>query len=145
MLGCWLVALCVVSAARYDWFAVCICGAIAIVCSVFYAWEIMVIGYSKTDFELGLTTMSLYCHSPNQRLCPSFDVELRQIDRITSDSDGAVHLVTSTGAEIKLSLARNFGAPVGCFVQDIASQNPLVRLELGESGSWQKQAIQTKS
>ena len=68
-----------------------------------------------------------------------------QIDRITSDSDGAVHLVTSTGAEIKLSLARNFGVPVGCFVQDIASQDPLVRLELGESGCWQKQAIQTKS
>ena len=33
MLGCWLVALCVVSVDRYDWFAVCICGAIAIACS----------------------------------------------------------------------------------------------------------------
>lgn len=41
--------------------------------------------------------------------------------------------------------ARNFDAPGRSFVQDIASQNPLVRLELGESGNKQKQAMWTKA
>jgi hypothetical protein len=135
MLGCWLVALCVISATRYNWFAVCICGAIAIACSLFYAWEIMVVCYSKTGFELVLTPLRLICHSPNQRLCPSFDVELREIDKIIADSDGSASLVTLAGAEIKLSLARNFGVPVRVFVQDIAIQNPHVRLEFSESCS----------
>jgi hypothetical protein len=129
MLGCWLVACFVVSASRYDAFAASFCVAIAIACSVLYAWRIFAICRNTTDFELVLTTTKIFCHSPDQQLCPDFDVELKNIDKVTTDSDGWANLVTSTGAEIKLSRARSFGAPVKRFAQDIASQSPHVSLE----------------
>lgn len=128
-LGCWLVAFFVVSASRYDAFATLLCGALVIACTAFYGCGIYASCHNKTDFELVLTTTRIFCHSPNQRLCPDFDVELKDIDKVTTDSDGWANLVTSTGAEIKLSLARHFGAPVRRFAQDIASQSPHVRLE----------------
>lgn len=129
MLGCWLLAFLVVSASRYDALATLICGAIAIACTVAYARGIYVTCRHRKDFELVLTTSRVFCHSPDQRLCPDFDVALKDIDKVTTDSDGWADLVTSTGAEIKLSLARNFGAPVRRFAQDIASRNPHVSLE----------------
>lgn len=129
MLGCWLVAFLVVSASRYDALATSICVALALACSVAYARGICATCRHRTDFELVLTTSRIFCHSPDQRLCPDFDVELKDIDKVTTDSDAWANLVTSTGAEIKLSLARNFGAPVRHFAQDIASQSPKVSLE----------------
>ncbi len=129
ILGCLLVAFFVVSASRYDASATLICSAIAVACAVFYAWDIVVLTRNKADFELVLTTSRLLCHSPNQRLCPDFDVELTEIDRVACDSNGDIKLVTSTASEIDLSLARNFGAPVRLFVQDIARQNPDVIVE----------------
>ena len=129
LLGCWLVAFFVVTASRYDAFATLFCGTIAIVCTALYAWGIYTICHNRTDFELVLTTTRIFCHSPSQQLCPDFDVELQDIDKITTDSDGWANLVTSTGAEIKLSLARNFGAPVRGFAKDITSHSPHVRLE----------------
>jgi hypothetical protein len=129
MLGCWLVACFVVSASRYDAFATLFCVAIAIACSVFYTWKIFSICRNKTDFELVLTTTRIFCHSPDQQLCPDFDVELKNIDKVTTYSDGWDNLVASTGAEIKLSLTRNFGAPVRRFARDIASHSPHASLE----------------
>ncbi len=128
MLGCWIVAFFVVSASRYDASATLICGAIAIACSAFYAWELSAVYRNGKDFELVLTTSRITCHSPDQRLCPDFDLELKDIDRVAADSEGWPDLVTSTGAEIKLSLARNFGAPVRRFVQDIVTQIPHISL-----------------
>lgn len=126
MLGCWLIAFLVVSASRYDALATFICGAIALACTVAYARGIYATCRHRTDFELVLTSSRIFCHSPDQRLCPDFDVALKDIDKVTTDSDGWADLVTSTGSEIKLSLARNFGAPVRRFAQDIASQSPHV-------------------
>ncbi len=123
------MAFFVVSASGYDAIATLMCSAIAVACAVFYAWDIVVLSRNKADFELILTASRLLCHSPNQRLCPDFDVELAEIDRVACDSNGDVKLVTSTASEIDLSLARNFGAPVRLFVQDIARQNPEVIVE----------------
>lgn len=128
MLGCWIVAFFVVSASRYDASATLICGAIAIACSAFYAWGLRAVCCNGKDFELVLTTSRIICHSPDQRLCPDFDLELKDIDRVAADSEGWPDLVTSTGAEIKLSLARNFGAPVRRFVQDMVTQVPHISL-----------------
>lgn len=127
LLGCWLVAFAVVSASQYDNATTWICSVLAIVCTIFYAWAIVVSCRHRTDFELVLTTSKICCHSPDQRLCPDFDVELKDITKVITDADGRMNLVTSTGEEIKLSLARNFGAPVKRFAQDIASLLPQAR------------------
>lgn len=127
LLGCWLVAFVVVSVSQYDTMTTWICSMLAIACTFFYAWAIVVACRHRTDFELILTTSKICCHSPDQRLCPDFDVELKNITKVITDADGWTNLVTSTGEEIKLSLARNFGAPVKLFAQDIASQLPQAR------------------
>lgn len=132
MLGCWLVACLVVSASRYDAFATLFCVAIAIACTILYAWRIYATCRNTTDFELVLTTTRIFCHSPDQQLCPDFDVELKDIVKVTTDSDGWTNLVTTSGSEIKLSLAKNFGAPVRRFAQDIASYSPHINSEYGE-------------
>ncbi len=144
MLGCWLVAFFVVSASGYDALATLICAAIAVACSISYARGMFVVCGNRKDFELILTTSRISCHSPDQRLCHDFDVELGDIDRFTTDSDGWPNLVTSAGAEIKLSLARNFGAPVRRFVQDIASHCPRVSLEWNASKDRPNEEVQTK-
>lgn len=129
MLGCWLIAYFVVLASNYDTLASGICGGLAFGCTVLYLWNIFVVCRSRAPFELVLTTSSLSCRSPNQRLCPDFNVELIEIETITSDSDGGVKLVTSTGTRIDLSLVKNFGAPLKRFVKDIARLNPHIKLE----------------
>ncbi len=129
MLGCWLVAYFVVSASNYDTLARTICGGLAFVCSALYVWNIFVVCRSRAPFELVLTTSSLSCRSPNQRHCPDFNVELIEIETITSDSDGGVILMTSAGTRIDLSRAKNFGAPVKRFVKHIARLNPHIKLE----------------
>lgn len=132
MLGCWLVSFLVVSASRYDAFATLFCVAIAIACTILYAWRIYATCRNTTDFELVLTTTRIFCHSPDQQLCPDFDVELKDIVKVTTDSDGWANLVTTSGSEIKLSLAKNFGAPVRRFAQDIASHSSHINSEYGE-------------
>jgi|GEM_PF-3286239 hypothetical protein len=127
LLGCWLLAFVVVVASQYDNVTTWICSVLAIACTIFYAWTIIVACRHKTDFELVLTTSRISCHSPDQRICPNFDVELKDITEVITDSEGWSNLVTSTGEEIKLSLTRNFGAPVKLFAQDIASQLPQAR------------------
>jgi hypothetical protein len=128
-LGCWLVAYFVVSASSYDALAKAICSGLAFVCSALYVWDIFVACRSSASFELVLTTSCLTCRSPNQRLCPDFSVELIDIETVTSDSDGGVKLMTSAGTQIDLSRAKNFGAPVKSFVEDIARLNPHIALE----------------
>jgi hypothetical protein len=129
MLGCCLIAYCVVTASRYDTLTTSFCVGLAFLVSALYAWDICVASRNKAPFELVLTTSNLICRSPNQRLCPDFNVELIDIERITSDSDGRMKLKTSAGTQVDLSLARNFGAPVKLFVKDIARLNPHVVLE----------------
>jgi hypothetical protein len=53
-------------------------------------------------------------------------LELTEIDEISSDDKGSVQLVAKTGSNIDLALARNFGAPVKNFIDEIARKQPLV-------------------
>ena len=135
MLGCWLIAYFVATASRYDTLVASFGGGLAFVCTALYVWDIFVACRSRAPFELVLTTSSLSCCSPNQRLCLDFNVELIEIERVTSDSDGRVKLMTSAGKKIDLSLARNFGSPVKLFVNDIARLNPLIKLESAKIAS----------
>ena len=129
ILGCWLIAYFVVTAFRYETLVTSFGRGLAFVCTALYAWDIFVACRSRAPFELVLTTSGLFCRSPNQRLCPDFNVELTELESVTSNSDGLVKLMTSEGTQIDLSLARNFGAPVRLFVKDIARLNPHIKLE----------------
>lgn len=128
MVACWLVALAVVYASDFNCLAAVFCTSIAIACSILYGRGIAVVCCNGIGFELLLTTTKIVCHSPDQRLCPDFDVELKDIDMLTTDSDGWSNLVTCSGTEVRLSLARNFGAPVRRFANDIITQAPHLNL-----------------
>jgi hypothetical protein len=91
-----------------------------------HVWDLYVISLNKIEFELTLTTSRLTCRAPNERLCPSFELALTEIDEISSDDKGSVQLETKTGSNIDLALARNFGAPVKNFIDEIARKQPLV-------------------
>lgn len=124
VVGCWLVAFFVVSASRYDAFASWFCGLIVIACTALYIWDMVVIWRGGVDFELVLTNSRLACRSPNQRVCPNFEIELSEIEQVACDPDGAVRILLFDSSKIELSPARSFGAPIRLFVQDILRLNP---------------------
>ncbi len=67
--------------------ATLVCGSIAIACSVaMFGQHVFLLATRQTSSLCD--NVEIFCHSPDQRLCPDFDVALKDIDKVTTDSDG---------------------------------------------------------